>query len=437
MKLSLALNRKGFSLVELLIVMAMFIIVIIIASDAFNRIITNSRKLAQSEESNIEGVIGLEMMRHDIEQAGYGLPWVPMSFTNDMVYFQDSPTPQVFPTYKECGLSLHRNFNDGAPSPLGYIGAPRPIVTGNNLAAASGTYNILANTDYLAIKAASLGRSNASKRNTYIGYSSVNGVPIAKEPKRWPAASDNIPNGNSVIIINREADANTPSTLVAKLKYSTATPIPANYHYQAFPSPGNAFPLVVSPDKPQDLHIVYGIDDGSAWMPFNRVNYFVARPSNVAKIPQGCPTSIGNLYKASVDHADGGLTYMPVLDCVADMQIVLGWNFGAEKPENTSVVDTYSNADGSIVSSSVGVLASQVQLALANATTLRRSLKLVKVYVLAMEGKKSADYTSPSPIVVGGDGEAILTKSFDIAAAGLSNYRWKVYRIISRPKNIL
>ena len=42
---------------------------------AFNTIITNSSKSSKIEESNIEGMIGLEMMRHDLEQMGFGLPW--------------------------------------------------------------------------------------------------------------------------------------------------------------------------------------------------------------------------------------------------------------------------------------------------------------------------------------------------------------------------
>ena len=68
------LTNKGFTLIELVVVMAVFVVIIMITGDAFNTILKQTNKLSKSEESNIEGVIGLEMMRHDLEQAGFGLP---------------------------------------------------------------------------------------------------------------------------------------------------------------------------------------------------------------------------------------------------------------------------------------------------------------------------------------------------------------------------
>ena len=66
-------RNSGYTLIELLIVMVIFIVVIIISSSAFNTALTQTKKVSKSEESNIEGVIGLEMFRHDLEQAGFGL----------------------------------------------------------------------------------------------------------------------------------------------------------------------------------------------------------------------------------------------------------------------------------------------------------------------------------------------------------------------------
>lgn len=420
-------DNRGFTLVEMLVVTAVFIVVVIISSDAFNKILSSSRKLTQSEESNIEGVVGLEMLRHDLAQSGYGLPWAPVDFEGDI-----TDSIQILPKYDETDLALHKNFNDGDPSPLGYISVPRAIVAGNNIAAAAGTYNLLAGTDYLAIKAASVGRATASKRFTHVSYSSSGGTPQAREPRRWPAASDNIPNGSGVIVINRERDT-SGKNYIAKLIYDPAATASTNYFYQTYPSAGSALPVEVSPQRTQDLYIVYGIDDDDLRMPFNRVNYFVARPNDTNKVPQMCAPNTGNLYKTTVNHSDGHLNYLPILDCVADMQIVLGWNFS----DTTAVVDTYSNADGSVVSG-IGATGN-VQGALANAATLRDRLKVIKVYVLAQDGRKDTSYTSPSPIVVGNkdSGEESLTKSYNIAAAGWSNYRWKVYRIVVSPKNLI
>ena len=72
-------NNKGFTLLEMLITMGLVILVIVITSVAFNAILKNASRLISSEKSNIEGVVGLEMFRHDLQQAGFGLP---DSFTN-------------------------------------------------------------------------------------------------------------------------------------------------------------------------------------------------------------------------------------------------------------------------------------------------------------------------------------------------------------------
>jgi len=56
-------SRKGFTLVEMIVVMAVFVVVIMITADSFKTILTQMTKITKSEESNIEGVVGLEMFR--------------------------------------------------------------------------------------------------------------------------------------------------------------------------------------------------------------------------------------------------------------------------------------------------------------------------------------------------------------------------------------
>lgn len=65
-------SKKGFTLVEMLIVTVIFILVIMAASSSFNVLLTQMAKLTKSEESNIEGVVGLEMLRHDLQQVVSG-----------------------------------------------------------------------------------------------------------------------------------------------------------------------------------------------------------------------------------------------------------------------------------------------------------------------------------------------------------------------------
>jgi hypothetical protein len=213
-----------------------------------------------------------------------------------------------------------------------------------------------------------------------------------------------------------------------------------------------------SPALPNEIFYLYGINSGGdVGMPFNRVDYFVARPSNTTQIPSTCAqdtTRVGILYRATVNHDSsrgGKLTYSPILDCVADMQVVLGWNLTdgsgavlidtANPSANNATpgsgqIDTWSNADGSVASGSA--TAAQVQAAMTDPGHVRTKLKLVKVYILAQNGRKDPSYTSPSPITIGDPGEASLTRASGYTLTpNMLNYRWKVYRLVIRPKNLI
>jgi hypothetical protein len=115
-------------------------------------------------------------------------------------------------------------------------------------------------------------------------------------------------------------------------------------------------------------------------------------------------------------------------------------------PGQDGTVDTWTTPDGTSFSCSGAACAlvdpddttkQYAQNALNKPATIRNALKVVKVYILAQNGRRDSGYTSPTPILVGDSGELSLTRSVDIAAAGWSNYRWKLYRIVVRPKNLL
>ena len=109
------INNKGFTLIEMLVVMAVFVVIIAITGDSFNIILSQTSKIFRSEESNIEGVIGLEMLRHDLQQAGFGL---------------FSETPPV--SYEEAAAAPANLYNDAGTN------VPRPILAGDNLAVVTG-----------------------------------------------------------------------------------------------------------------------------------------------------------------------------------------------------------------------------------------------------------------------------------------------------------
>lgn len=380
-------NRKGFTLIELIVVMAVFIVVIVIAADSFNTIQKQGLKISKSEESNIEGIIGLEIFQHDIEQTGFGLP---SSF---------SSTP---PSYNEAADSPGSNFND-APSDV-----PRPVIAGNDLASSTG---ILANTDYLVIKGTTLGRSPASQRWTYINYSSS-----TRPPHHWP--SENLVSGDRTIVLKRSF---SESGVTNQLVNSSSSNFYVNYS-------DNAFTGAYAPAVQNEVFTIYGVDRINLRMPFNRADYFITRPDS---IPSRCAPDTGILYKTLVKQDDGKLSYFPVLDCVASMQVVFGWDINGD-----GLIDAYSDADGSNVS---GATSAQIKApggVMGTAEGIRNSLKLIKVYILTQDGAKDPFYTNSAPnILVGAAGETNLTRSYPLSPEQM-NYRWKVNRIIVRPKNL-
>lgn len=399
-------DNKGFTLVEMLVTMAVFIVVIAIAGNSFNAILGHTSKLFRSEESNIEGMVGLEIMRHDIQQAGFGLFTEPMTVN-----------------YNEAAAAPASAYNDSPTN------VPRPLVLGNNIAAVTDTsdtaslkYDLLAGTDYLAIKAANVGRNRVSQKWTYLHYTS-NDV----YPNTWRSAAENFSNNDRVVLLRRQMSASSQTV--------TVQPDRNGDYYHAYSN--SAFSHLTSSGS--SMFTVYGLDSSPTTprMPFNRSDYFVSRPQDSSQVPPVCAPNSGILYKTTVNQSDGKLNYVPILDCVADMQIVLGWDINGD-----SMIDTYSNADGSQVSGT-GTTA-QVQTAIAqsanNSSTiipnLRNSLKIVKVYILAQQGRLDPGYTSTSPITVGDLNESSLTRNFDVAAAGWLNYHWKLYRIVARPKNL-
>ncbi len=95
---------QGFTLVELLIAMTMFIIVIASASSVFVPLLTQFKQQSKSAETQIEGIIGLELLRRDIKHAGFGLPWNMNGATYTEAENDGGITPWV-----------DRDFNDGPP----------------------------------------------------------------------------------------------------------------------------------------------------------------------------------------------------------------------------------------------------------------------------------------------------------------------------------
>jgi prepilin-type N-terminal cleavage/methylation domain-containing protein len=375
-------REDGFSLVELMITMIVFVFFIAAASQVFTGLLTQFKQQSKMAETNIEGMVGLEMLRQDIEGAGYGLPWFGLIAYNeadgDPYSLNDSPTT-----------------------------APRAVLSKNN-ATFSSPNNIFDGSDYLVIKAVNVGRNDAC--NKWTALSSALPSPYFKT---WTPATENLANSDRVIVLRPGTTDADARTLVVN---------------------GSAFSTTLggvssTPWRSTDLsetRLVYGIKPegtpaSNPRMPFNRADYFILN----ANVPQRCAPHTGVLEKATVDHADGGFTYLPLLDCVADMQVIYAL-------DNDEDGDFEDGVGGDVYNEDITTVPLTAQ-------QIRKRVKQVRVYILSHEGQRDATYTYPSSTIdLGGD--VSLGGTFNLATKigdpEYKYYRWKLYTIVVTPHNL-
>ncbi len=377
-------REKGFTIIELLVVMTVFAIVIALAGSTFSLLLGQSKQQARTSESQIEGIIGLELLRTDIEHAGFGLLW---SFpTNDL-----SGNP-VTVSYTEAGAGVKYsasitdipfNYNDATNN------VPRAIL--------SGSLKGLNKSDVLVIKSTVAGLSSTSQNWTYISKDSSGAVSV----KPW--GSDDLVNGDKVIVMRPI----TPDFQMKQLIMAA----PDDF-YTTFSTSGLAtgfFPTEVS-----EMFIIYGLSTSATTpvRPFNRADYFISD----VRVPTSCAPKTGVLAKAILNHdASGTLsTALPLLDCVADMHIV----FRRAIDGNLNNMEDRDNLLGLNL----------------NAQQIREQIKEVRVSILTHEGQRDRNYKYPNDTVdVGG-------RSFDLKkniGANYQNFRWKVHTLVVKPKNLM
>jgi prepilin-type N-terminal cleavage/methylation domain-containing protein len=386
-------REEGFTLVELLVTMVIFVLFMIAASTVFTGMLTQFKQQSKLAETNIEGIVGLEIMRQDIEGAGYGLAW------------------NGFVTYSEAAgdpLSL----ND-APTDV-----PKAIVSKNN-ATFSGSNAIFDGTDYLVVRSVTVARNAASDKWTLLSAAS----PYVKTWKTAgesdpgsPPVSENLQSTDRVIVISPNGTTNNPRQLI----------VSGSTFYTVFSGVTTAV-WRPTPSAVEETRVVYGVDDNNLRMPFNRADYFIRKyDSSVDIVPRRCAPNTGVLEKAVVKHSNGSFTYLPLLECVADMQVIYGRdqdNDGRFDPNGGGTDDYIDDLTGS------------------TAGTIRQQVKQVRVYILAHEGQRDTTFTYPaSTVSLGGDVSSTLGSTFDLAAAigdpEYKYYRWKLYTIVVTPNNL-
>ena len=369
------MNRRdrdaAFSLVELMIAMAIVMLVLYAAINFFIVSVRQYKVQTKIAETNVEGVLGLELFRQDLESLGYGLPW------NNLVAYTE-----------------RSGVNAGIVALTDSPNAPRAVL---NVINPTFTFN---NADYLVIKSARVGMSDAAGKWTTLTQADVK--------RTWSPAGENLVNSDYVIVLALGSTVATRRSLVTSGTF-----------YTLFNNTAGFVPV-----EPYSANIVYGIDNVIPARPFNRAEYYIA--DNAAyPTPGRCAPNTGVLVKAVVAHNPSGTTptLLPLLDCVADMQVVYG-------------LDT--NADGMADLWSDDIAAGMT------AADIRAQLAEVRVHILTQEGQRDDTYAYPyDNVIVGseGAGRAFNFTSFGFATTGnvmnnFKHYRWKVYNIVVKPKNL-
>ncbi len=372
-------HEKGFSFLELLMVMVIMGFVLAGGSEMFVSLLRGYKQQSKITETNIEGIIGLELLRRDIESAGYGLPWVIPAGT----------------TYQEATNTTADDYNDSTTS------APRALLSGDNIGTGGAGNNIVNGSDYLVVKAINLGRNDACTKWTNLLTSGATTT--------WDPSTEDLFSTDRVIVISPGATATNSRSL--------AGPTGANL--------GSIlqFSGVSALADPNETRIVYGVApaDGAnlLGMPFNRADYYV---STSVTIPGRCAPGTGVLLKAIVSQSDGGFdggNMLPLLDCVADMQVV-------------TRLDMTIPPDGQWEATSDGFIA-------ANAQAVRDQLNEVHVYLLVHEGQRDTSYTHGANTILVGEqvGATVFGRNFDLTTiTNWQNYRWKVYTLVVRSNNL-
>lgn len=391
-------NKQGYTLVELIVVMAIFITVIMISATAFENIVYRSLQQTKSAETQIEGIVGLEVLRADLEQAGYGLPW---EFSTAITYGESSADASVPTSFWPSGDST--SFND-APN-----NAPRPILNGNTTFNESGGVG----SNYLVIKSILAATNNTTKKWTTVSFDKDG----AKHIRQWGTADRDFTPSERVIVVKNSLNSTPPTR---QLMATGGT---------VFSSTFDSYSTLTKQHSNGDTFGIYGVNpNADLRMPFNRADYYIMRPTT--KMPKECADSagVGILYKSTIiqgtGSSAGGLTLgMPLLDCAADMQVVYGLD-----TDGAGRVNQYLDAPASTPSPT--------------AADIRSQLKEVRVYILAQEGKKDRLYVYPSETVMVGEvlngiqrGRVFNLKN--LIGPDYKYYRWKVYTIVVRPKNLI
>ncbi|MBF0319841.1 MAG: prepilin-type N-terminal cleavage/methylation domain-containing protein [Nitrospirae bacterium] len=368
------MNRhdSGFTLVELMV--ALFITAAIMTA-AYSSFITISRSfktVTKQTETQMESSIGLDILRHDIEMAGYGLP-------------RGSISPSLGYTYNEA-------VSDGTYTPDPQVlndataNEPRSVVIGNNTGPNT--------SDAFAIKSLDVSSSKTTEKWSYVYYDGASWV-----LKSWNDTRYDLSTNDRVIFVSpkrKDLQLNTSNswttTLTSGLTYTSNMPTPGDIDM---------------------IYLLYGVDGKTDLrMPFNRADYFLYRdPTN---FPAKCNAGTYTLYRGLLNQSNGMRDAQPLLDCVADFQVAFGLdvnNIGVITWTDSALPAQAPDIDYQLKEIRIYILLQEGQF------------------------DRDYTYPS-STILIGDSDITLKNFALSTLSANYANYKWRVYKLVAKPLNI-
>jgi prepilin-type N-terminal cleavage/methylation domain-containing protein len=278
------IGAKGLTLVELMVTLTVILVVIAAASTAYLKLISGFKVQGKLSDTQLDALYGFELLRYDVQMAGYGLPY--------------GPNPMCF--YNEAASSPASNLNDAGTAPC----IPRAFRFSNN----SGPNG----SDVLAIKS-TVAKLNGTTRKWSLMYRDGGNCRV----KSWSNSEMNFVSGEKIVaVLGDQTRALLPTPLDSANWKLTFT----DNNCTGLPSPGAGV-----------VNVIYGVDNSTAGnprMPFNRVDYYLATPSGGAgDMPGRCFPGSFIFYRATINQsgaAAGALNPEPVIDCAMDFQVAFG-----------------------------------------------------------------------------------------------------------------
>jgi prepilin-type N-terminal cleavage/methylation domain-containing protein len=356
-------REEGFSLIELMVALSVFIVAIAASSNIFLTLLGQYKQQSKITEGGMEGIVGFGILKNDVLHAGDGLPWI---ITGG--YASESVGAQ-YSVYNDTGT------------------VPRAVVSGDGDGAG------IASSDILVVRALNLGSNDASQKWTLMSG--------AGTTRTWSYGEDLVAT-DRVIVVDPGGTDGSQRELLGMTTFSGAS---------AFASTS-------------ETYIVYGVDDSAVRMPFNRADYSLS----TVGVPVQCAGGTGVLVKGEVSHADGSVSELPLVDCVADLQFVYGLD-----TDDNGTIDRYLD---------------DIDIPMYDAATIRAQLKEIRIYVLSHEGQRDTRFNFDADPGTSGVqssitvGETLLTVShgrtvsLPAVTSNWSDYRWKTHTLVIKTESL-